>query len=491
MKKNGTSRSPARARSGGLRAPLRNEGGFLLVIAMIIMLVVSTLAAANLINAMLERSLAKNQNYASLALQAAEAGIADGLTWLNTNGALLPSASPWADTADWPREYSANPMINRAITRDLSRDLNGDGDIDDPGEKLGSYRVTMRFKREWFDYNGDGDCTDPGESSAYSDGCDVNGDGDCADAGEVAVQIPDNGDHDAGTTCLSADPSVNALFQGASDIVLFNNGPTDRKGGYGFPDSRYTAPNGGFPVVEIDSTGLYLNAGVREVVLDVARNMLNSRGVKGGVTARGSVHLQGTPDVYGNNYNEAGSALDPSCPDLPGAYVETGQTATTGGSAAFHGSPPTVVNPGVGLPGHEDLVSTPWDALGILESEMPAPVTAATADAMLLDPNQIGQIVYVNATYSPPANAKGLLVIHNPAGTAAFNMTGNNKFTGLIVADVVILHGTADIIGAVVSLSTTLVDASHGTPSIKYSCSAINTVTRQTFSTRVGWHRIR
>ncbi|HWR97907.1 MAG TPA: hypothetical protein VN317_05735, partial [Candidatus Methanoperedens sp.] len=76
------------------RSPLANEDGMLLVITMIILLVVSTLAAANLINAFLERSLAKNQNNASVALNAADGGIQDGLAWLNddTNLPTIPTA---------------------------------------------------------------------------------------------------------------------------------------------------------------------------------------------------------------------------------------------------------------------------------------------------------------------------------------------------------------------------------------------------------------
>ena len=47
--------------AGARRSPLADERGMLLVITMIILLVVSTLAAANLINAFLERSIARNQ----------------------------------------------------------------------------------------------------------------------------------------------------------------------------------------------------------------------------------------------------------------------------------------------------------------------------------------------------------------------------------------------------------------------------------------------
>ena len=62
----------------GRRGPHAGEGGFLLVMVMVVMLVLSTIAASTLINSFLERSLAKNQNYASIALQAADGGACGG-----------------------------------------------------------------------------------------------------------------------------------------------------------------------------------------------------------------------------------------------------------------------------------------------------------------------------------------------------------------------------------------------------------------------------
>lgn len=73
----------AKRRERAQRPPLlRNERGMLLVITMLILLVVSTLAASNLINAFLERSISKNQNYASIALNAADAGVDHWVAWL-------------------------------------------------------------------------------------------------------------------------------------------------------------------------------------------------------------------------------------------------------------------------------------------------------------------------------------------------------------------------------------------------------------------------
>ena len=119
---------------GGRPFPfLGNERGMLLVMTMIILLVVSTLAAANLINAFLERSLAKNQNYASIALNAADAGINAGVAWVNdeANLATIPITGSWTRTGD-------------PVTVSLASG--------------GSYELTISFKKDTLDRDCDGDC---------------------------------------------------------------------------------------------------------------------------------------------------------------------------------------------------------------------------------------------------------------------------------------------------------------------------------------------
>ena len=130
---------------------LDNERGMLLVIVMVIMLVVASLASSSLINSFLEKSLSQNQNYASIALQAADGGLADGLTWIRENRDAIPDEDPW--TADGA---VGGPDWVQTVTGSLTSN--------------GQYQVTMRFKRESFDYNGDGNCAGPGEWSGYDDG---------------------------------------------------------------------------------------------------------------------------------------------------------------------------------------------------------------------------------------------------------------------------------------------------------------------------------
>ena len=69
----------------------------LLVLTMVILLVLTSVAATNIINAYLERSLAKNHHYASLALNAADAGIGHGLSWLVEN----PPSSTDLSNVNW------------------------------------------------------------------------------------------------------------------------------------------------------------------------------------------------------------------------------------------------------------------------------------------------------------------------------------------------------------------------------------------------------
>lgn len=101
MRANGETAKTPRPVAG--RPGLGDERGMLLVITMIILLVVSTLAAANLINAFLERSIAKNQNNAGIALNAADAGIDAGVAWLSdpANRPTIPTTGiVWTRAGD-------------------------------------------------------------------------------------------------------------------------------------------------------------------------------------------------------------------------------------------------------------------------------------------------------------------------------------------------------------------------------------------------------
>jgi type II secretory pathway pseudopilin PulG len=463
----------------------------LLVIVMVMLLVVSTLAGASLVNSMLERSLAKNQNYASVALQAAEAGVADGITWLNLNQGAIP-------------DYTVTPNWTQTLgPRDLSLDLNGDLDTADPGEQLGVYSVTLRFKREWRDYNADGDCVDPGESSGYKDG----------DAQTPAANCP-------------------------GDVVLFNKAAATADGGFGFTGSLYGTVNSGYPVVEIDAVGRYGNAGYREILFDVARNKLDAQ-VEGAFTARSGVTASGSSNVDGRNHL-LGGGLDTSgsCGgDKPGVTVDAGVVLGCDLNADGDcGDPGESCGNAVGTPCWDTydptehagtpLQKTPWGVLGIDQTDFDGMFTKRTDATMDMpcssDPYYIwyaGDQPTTGVRFNNSSGCNdysGILVVHNenfdpdfweascPLGEASagcagkapavFDMNGNVSWTGIVIADQVIkVNGNPLIRGGIISLASggVIETAITGNIDIEYSCEAVTGATSQGYKTRLGWHRIR
>jgi len=480
----------------GARGPLGgDERGFLLVMVMVVMLVISTMVASTLVNSFLERSLAKNQNYASVALQAAEGGLAAGTTWIRENQGLLPSASPWADNANWPQ----------TLTRSLPSG--------------GTYTVTMRFKREWRDVNADGDCTDPGEESGYKD-----------NDGSPAANCP-------------------------GDVVLYNH-CSAADNCFNFPDSLYMGAGQGYPVIEIDSVAFFGNnaataSSFREIALDIARNKVDVK-VKGAVTARSNVSVGGSGYVDGHNFNIAGTAPSGSCGDLPAITVAPPATVTADCTAAANppGGNPKGSFSSVG--GCNDtagvgLSKNPWDALGITAADFATVFTETTTlasmpgtavapaymwqqgDLQVNGGNGYGILVVHNVNFDPDVydvscktcdGAAGPDAVfgtaddrYNPASPsymaqadstdaaydatyspAQFRMNGNCSFTGVIIADKILrVNGNATTIGAVISTGGVSVDGDiTGNWSAKYSCDAIEKALGGFgYGTRIAWHRLR
>jgi hypothetical protein len=459
--------------------PAADERGFLLVMVMVVMLVVATMVASTLVNSFLERSLAKNQNYASVALQAGEGGLAAGLTWVRENQASLPNP------------YTVNVNWTQTLTRSLPSG--------------GTYAVTMRFKREWRDVNGDGDCTDPGEDSGYKDS-----------DGSPAANCP-------------------------GDVVLYNK-CSGADGCFDFPDSLYLNAGQGYPVIEIDSTAYFgtdsaTASSFRQIALDIARNRVNVN-VKGAVTARSNVSVGGSGYVDGHNFNEAGTATSASCADLPAITVAAGSDVAADCTSAANppgGNPKGSFSSVAGCNDEAGvgLSKNPWDALGISESDFNDIFTATTTQATMpgtaADPAYVWQQgdLHVNG-----GNGYGILVVHNvhfdpdvfdvsdpdsalyntadakydaradssnaaydaTYGPAEFRMNGNCSFTGVIIADKILrVNGNATTVGAVISTGGVSVDGDiTGNWSAKYSCDAIeNALGGFGYGTKIAWHRLR
>jgi type II secretory pathway pseudopilin PulG len=483
---------------------LGNERGMLLVIVMVIMLVVSSLAASSLINSFLEKSLSENQNYASIALQAADGGLADGMTWIRENRTSLPSSPPWTDAG-------GNVWV-KTLTGSLSSG--------------GKYQTTMRFKREWFDYDGDTTCVGPGESSGYSDGDGQDPVTDCNDLGGGAGY--------------------------GGEYVLYNSCVTTLDQCWGFNDSLYNAAGEGYPIIEILSTGYYssgaLNldkyASVREIAMDVARNKIDIQ-VEGAITARGDITQSGSGYADGHNFNMAGDALSPTCADLPSVTVDQGLTPPPCAADNDPANPPTGNPKGLyggtectkeydpTAPGKRPLETTPWGLMGIDESDFNGIFTATTTavdftgteanptyvwqqgDMHITGGSGFGILVVHNVNFHPDVyevsdptsgtydtghglyatEADSSHVDYDPSyAPATLFMNGIADFTGVIIADNILrVNGTAETIGAMISLGGINVSGDvTGNWTAKYSCDAVEAALGGFgYGTKLNWHRIR
>ena len=457
---------------GERRQDLAGEGGFLLVMVMVVMLIVSAIAASTLINSFLEKSLAKNQNYASIALQAADAGISVGQAWIHQSMESIYNPMRDADFYTNPTKY------NWSFTID-SKAANGH-----PVPGGGAYVVTMRFKREWRDFNADGDCADPGEVSMYSD-----------------YDDPAPGPTDP---C----PSWPAAHSG--EIVIYNKlgsatTPVDKC--FGFRASRAVgnvAGKEGYPVIEITSIGTYGSASYRQVLLDVARNLISIPGVRGAITAAGGVGFGNSASQIkdGANHKLDGTLGydSPVCaPGPPGSlgaqqpdvFVETGTPAVIGKTDTCINDHAATVNSGALLTD----IYTPWGSMGYnTEAEMVADPNIVTFPAgsdhdAVAAAIQPGVVVYYQGTDDfRPGSRQGVLV-----QKGRFEQHGGDIFKGLVVAQGVNLVGTTGLIGAITTWDPTVPAAyGNGTLDIKYSCDAlVQGMGNAGWESRLAWNRVR
>ncbi len=482
---------------------LRNEEGMLLVLTMVIFLVLSSLAATNIINAYLERSLADNHHYATLSLNAADAGIDHGIAWLVGNpGAIDYSDPTWSE--DDP-DADGDPNV------DGSFDLDGDG-VDDV-----TYDIVVAIKADEDDLDSDGTCTDIVYFTAS----------DCA-----------------GGKCCPGDD-----------------------GCFGFPDAVFKNAAGAgtppFPVIEITAVGTYGDAGSRTVSLEIARNGLNV-GVYGAVTGTSSLSTGGNILVDGRGHDEswvlctdAGSSctctdgypgITLPCPsgDLNGdgdcadtGIGETGIDSTISGSTDVDGDP---ANKGFLEDYSGTTPNTPDEVLGMSPGDLAGMIgtppvdgykegiklTWYNKDIRLQDDHQdrfannddsFGVVVVHNpnfdphvwdvsiqtgdpgsgydpthADYDPTIDINNGLYDQNEYDDKAprtVDLNSNATFKGVVIADVIDrINGTADVIGAVYSLSRVEFGTlGNGSAGIMFSCDAINSYTTQAYSTKLAWHR--
>lgn len=504
---------------GGVALPhLRNERGMLLVVTLIILLVLSTLGAASLVNAYLERSLARNQHAASLAQNAADAGVTAGLAWLNDplTSAALPAAV--AGNEGW--------SVTRTESFTVALKTGGETET-----RPVAFTTTLRFKRE-------------GDGSAR---CDADG---CGDDEVVLYNTCTAPMHNCFGYPQSGYRAPAALGFPVIQIVS--------EGRYGEAAVRR---------LQLEVARDKLNVQARGAV-SAASNVAAS----GNITIDGRSH-----DIDGNlggNCSQAftGVSVPPPLVDHngdglcncsngvtngDGDCADAGEVgpldrgcyaATKDGTAGLAGSEAGVPSEWQGTNANPPL--TPDAALGMDEGDLDTKLGGLPAAGVV---KILGNITYSNADYDLSTGGSGILIIHNPlfesrkwsfsdpagedfkvsfldaagavvvpcgAGRAAFpnydpkldsscggtydaayaaaraprnlEQHGNNTFKGVIIADKIDkINGTADIIGAVISLSAVSVDKlGNGAARILYSCDAIAFFTDQGYSIKLGWQRV-
>ncbi len=457
---------------GAPRLPyLRGEEGMILVITLVVFLVLSSIAATNIINAYLEKSLARNQHFATISLNAADAGIDYGMSWINENGGTVP-------------DYTVTPTWEQTLGDTL-----GNG---------GTFAVSLTFKLDEDDLDGDGDRTDIViyNRCTGADGCfgfPQSVFDDVTDPAHPVVEIRSEGTYgEAGKREVTLDVARN-----------------------GFEVKAYGA-------------------------VTAASN----------VNTTGTIHVDGRAHAEDGALCPPLGAGSCSCTQAyPGVTVDNGYNVTQGGTADTDGDPTPDSEIGT-LPGALAVPVSPDDALGLTEGSLagmfsgglPAPGGTKLS----------GNITYVNDNYTwnVDGTTTGIVIIHNPlfdpyvwkvsiptvtnpggggqivnpdldpadpkydaalnidydsseaphlqsgayAGTMRprnVDQHGNGVFKGVIIADSIDkINGTADVYGAMISLSTIATNIlGNGAANVFYSCDAINLYTTQTYNTRISWHR--
>lgn len=526
---------------------LHNERGMILAITMMILLVISTIAAASLVNSFLERSLARNQVNATIAQNAVDAGVAEALAWLNNPNRTYGSPDNPSEIAIGDRNGDTSNDPEAGWTHTITGTLANIGTSTASGEvtynvgspRTATYSATIRFRKE-------NDLDAP--TRCDTDGCD-------------------------------------------NEIVLYNRCDVPGNDCWGYTQSAFASPNG-YPIMVIHSEGRYGEGGIRVVEMEVARDKFDVKAT-GAVTAASNVEASGNITIDGRSHDIDGNLGGNCTTAFPGASVppplvdqngdgrcnctngvsngdddcadpgETGTMdrgcyeATKQGTAGLAGTPSEWSMNNVTPP------LTPDAALGLSEGDLrdklggtlPAAGTSLTK----------GNITYYNQDFDLSTGGLGVLIVHNPlfdsqkyswsdpvgehykanfldaagavvvdvAGRLAFpnydpcldttagslctpallaaagvadktayrsdraprnlEQHGANTFKGVIIADKVDkINGTADIIGALISLSTVSIDKlGNGAANIFYSCDAISLYTDVGYSIKLSWHRIR
>lgn len=207
------------------------------------------------------------------------------------------------------------------------------------------------------------------------------------------------------------------------------------------------------------------------------------------LTARGTVDLLGTINVDGRDHDSLNSVTGPgtygvhTCDSL----LMSSTAATVGGNALAPVNRDTIdgvrtivcrenasVEPNMSSP--EAFMGLPpgsLDSYKITASEFTIPFEGLVYVTESIGPVQLG-------------NSRGILIVHNDAGTASIFANGGD-FKGLIICDYVLrINGIVNITGAIVALSDSDVsNFGNGTANIYYSQQVLDNLVE--YSRNVPW----
>lgn len=422
---------------------INNEKGIALVLALVVLVALTLMGIAALMTSSLDTQIAANERTAIQSQYAAEAGLAEAIARLNLGNTDADYAGSPPTGTNWPVTWAGNDGI----------------------------QTTYKNWKKGF-----------GTTISSTDS----------------------------TTFFNYSVSVSFKPWVGNKVAFYNH-----TCGY----NKSTFITGGQPVYYVKSKGKsgdYRSAVVLEITKDAY-----SYNIKGGFTANGGVDLRGNPTVDGTPHTETGAAGG-SCSDAnlsnPKPAVFANGTTDPPSSGTVVGGTATPWQRGGGTARY------PWDALGITESAFND--LFANKQLISYSGSRSGEL-WVGGTgtvtsqsngnkyngTSQSIDGSGILVVHNPNflpdNDTSVNAVGNGicedgelgypdfdnntatadcyeqkapaklevskgTYKGLIVADQVSLSGNVTIIGAIISLTTILTDATGaGNPTIKYSCEAV------------------
>ncbi len=490
------SKTMTRAAAGSRRedSPLRHrreEGGFVLILSLLILFILTLLGMTSLMNATIQVQIATNENFAAKALYAADAGLADAVATINTDSTLrtaIAASSNWNNT--WRHPSS--------------------GYIDKAFANAADYSWYLRFKQDTSDLDLDGNTNE----LVFFNHCDT--------------LPPTNGCFDYPTS-MYGPGGGSPIIEVVSDALVRKAGATQSErhlilelgknrmnikasGAVTAASNVYVSGNISIDGTSHDENG---NAGGNCTDAYPAINVESGLGVSGCSDpsdptcdpTKGSASLGGSPKAWDNN--SSGSVIPQSPEEAIGlctaAEVSAGTCdaladlqpaaggSKTDGLISYHNANYDLNDDGTGVL----IVHNPLFRPGVWDVSIPE--VPDPADVSLTIPNP--QLNTSDPDYDATLNAawetgKTLALQTNAYLTdrmpRTFSQNGNIVFKGAIVADRIDkINGNATVIGAMISLSNITVDVSGtGSAQILYSCDALNIYTTRGYTTKIVWRRL-